>query len=1162
MELLGVTVWTRTSWRNVQSEKMRLKPLGILVILFLSGYCDARPQKDATGSQESRAQEKGEERLPLEEKNISASQTVRGNNSGQTSNGNREFKDLQDMDQSLRTVATQLLNVTNPDESNTNVESKTVNDGPSKLLSVGKSEKVKKTENIVSKEKPEESSSLIKEINSEISNLESMGVSFGRPVNSKFGYFESGHPGQAMAITEEELEKELSGIRETTVTKNVPTTSGGISTWILLNPPSTTPKTEQEVEKKIEKKPESQPQPIIKSTATIQKVEQSSKIEPKPTATIEKVQAQTTSEKNSQTTSKVVPASTRRTTAIPRPDRIMPSTEKVDKQITTTTTTRSRIPTDKIESITTPRITTTKKVNIPSRTTVKTKVSIGYGSSTTPRPSSTKIMRPNFSKPNKQPSRTTTQNPASVKTDNTSSPKIEKVTFRPVQMISTSKPERPMFINKIKASVLTEMQKSTTIPPATITPKIQHTASNFTGSDLVEVPMKIKTEGSKVNNVLKVQLKKPVDETTTIEIEPIKVNTPVLNIEKVEKVDKVNKDTKKISKTQETNEQVQEVLNNSQIDLKFDFNPELTKVHMESSTEVGTTSTTKRPRHSSNKRKKNKVRRRKPLTSTTLSTSTTSASTTLAESYEISTESNVIENSIQESKVEPETNLANATKKTKKPLQKPISTQIYNFLSREVMPSFGVMSLVGLGLGLASYFLYPFGGVITRRNYDVEPNYKYNLDEYGGNYGQNEEEVFSKVLQGMTNHDSKFGGIKDYENNYYRYQHYDGPYVDPKATKNTDQRYPTSVAPSYGPIENAYDLKYRNTEFKYPDVPTTSNYYDRQKQEFAATNDATGNPQFVVGNVPKEYSTFEKKAGDQTNSNHRDKENVQTTFEQNIAQNYNFPKNPVNLPQNFAQPEAQALRVEGPYEEIQISPTAVAVEHGPRALKVKRSADLQNMKLSRKTRESVIQIIPSKSEMEMEEKEMENEENLSNEILDILDSVIPGSEAEKKHKDKEVLHKINEHVKAEKKKHDEKLKSHEKHDHTEKIEAASKLQDEATTSTPAEKRADTTSMEASREESTQASSTSKYESTTYKFTEDSEEDEEDVKDNEDTTVEPSDDITTEKSENEHEEGYTVFGFVKRIAEIKFRLGLTILKHASEGFARYLGHVQKRINGEE
>ncbi|XP_055304010.1 uncharacterized protein LOC129569277 [Sitodiplosis mosellana] len=102
------------------------------------------------------------------------------------------------------------------------------------------------------------------------------------------------------------------------------------------------------------------------------------------------------------------------------------------------------------------------------------------------------------------------------------------------------------------------------------------------------------------------------------------------------------------------------------------------------------------------------------------------------------------------------------TKQPSKVKEKPISTTIYNYLSREVMPSVGILGAGILITGIASYFLSPFGAL--RRSYDeatdrqdnIDNIYSVNNEEYaseGGDNGQHEEEVFSKFLAGMPMRD-------------------------------------------------------------------------------------------------------------------------------------------------------------------------------------------------------------------------------------------------------------------------------------------------------------------------------------------------------------------------------------------------------------------------
>ncbi|KAK4886379.1 hypothetical protein RN001_002650 [Aquatica leii] len=123
-----------------------------------------------------------------------------------------------------------------------------------------------------------------------------------------------------------------------------------------------------------------------------------------------------------------------------------------------------------------------------------------------------------------------------------------------------------------------------------------------------------------------------------------------------------------------------------------------------------TTMSSKKRRTTISKKKKNKIRRRRPSLEKTA---------------------------------------ANNTKLATK--EKPIGTQIYNYLSREIMPTVGV-GIVGLMVtaGLASYFLYPFGPV--RRSYDIDRKDKQGVYYYNDEYmpgGISEEEAIGKVIAGM-----------------------------------------------------------------------------------------------------------------------------------------------------------------------------------------------------------------------------------------------------------------------------------------------------------------------------------------------------------------------------------------------------------------------------
>jgi len=160
--------------------------------------------------------------------------------------------------------------------------------------------------------------------------------------------------------------------------------------------------------------------------------------------------------------------------------------------------------------------------------------------------------------------------------------------------------------------------------------------------------------------------------------------------------------------------------------------------------------TTKRPKRPSSGNKKNKKkkknRRRRPTKKTTTAVATTKP----------------------ESKIGHDGNMS-------KPGQNGISTKIYNYLAREVMPSVSV-GIIGLVVtaGLAGLFLYPFGGGVAARRHDEhlgphsrlppDRNYYYERDyppmatEGSTNNGKAEEEVIGQVFAGMQHQpETRFG---------------------------------------------------------------------------------------------------------------------------------------------------------------------------------------------------------------------------------------------------------------------------------------------------------------------------------------------------------------------------------------------------------------------
>lgn len=236
-----------------------------------------------------------------------------------------------------------------------------------------------------------------------------------------------------------------------------------------------------------------------------------------------------------------------------------------------------------------------------------------------------------------------------------------------------------------------------------------------------------------------------------------------------------SKPTKKKNKNkQKTSTTIAPIVNESAL---LPMEPKEQEIELEVSTPA---TTTKKPKRSSTK-KKNKTKKRKttkPKPETAVSQVKTSNKT--------------------------------KSTKTKKPatsLTGPITSQLYSYFSREVMPSVGV-GMLGLAslVGIAGYFLYPFATPV-RRTFEVDKKddiYRHNAEEYGneGN-GQAEEEMLGTVLAGMPAHS----------------KHKLNPYAGQTAHVN---RYPT---------KKEQDLRYRHVASSYE--PNYNVRYPQQKTGIA-----------------------------------------------------------------------------------------------------------------------------------------------------------------------------------------------------------------------------------------------------------------------------------------------------------------------------------------
>ncbi|XP_049840928.1 uncharacterized protein LOC126291459 [Schistocerca gregaria] len=136
----------------------------------------------------------------------------------------------------------------------------------------------------------------------------------------------------------------------------------------------------------------------------------------------------------------------------------------------------------------------------------------------------------------------------------------------------------------------------------------------------------------------------------------------------------------------------------------------------------------------------------------------------------------------------------NATRPAGNKEKRPLSTRIYNYLAREVMPSVGV-GLIGLVVtaGLAGLMLYPFGGgVAARRTYEEEEaTHRLRYPHQGGFLyyegagpdGKPEEAVLREVFEGMAPADEPISS-----------------YHQPQASDDSDGTYSYSA----GPVASGY----------------------------------------------------------------------------------------------------------------------------------------------------------------------------------------------------------------------------------------------------------------------------------------------------------------------------------------------------------------------
>lgn len=325
---------------------------------------------------------------------------------------------------------------------------------------------------------------------------------------------------------------------------------------------------------------------------------------------------------------------------------------------------------------------------------------------------------------------------------------------------------------------------------------------------------------------------------------------------------------------------------------------------IESTDETSTTetsTTTKRTRRpGTKKKKKNKNRRRRPSKP----------------------------EDAAESKITQDSNNLVSTKIEGHP-NRPLSTRIYNYLAREVMPSVGV-GIVGLVLtaGLAGLFLYPFGGGIARRNYEkgTTPQNKYYYTDYVPHREDQtniaEEKIFTPSAS--LNHNSYVSSFDSkYNPSKYRYEHDYGASVNgyaneystlPDSVKNPD--YPLTDDSKY------YSMDPVSSQYKLTEV-------DKYKDDY---KDETNYPSLT------EYTSYTNAASVGTRGTYENLDLSQNDTKEEDKSDKSQPEFSalVGSPQFTNTDFVGSVSLTGSYGTEGQKTGALASEHGPRALRNKR----------------------------------------------------------------------------------------------------------------------------------------------------------------------------------------------------------------------------------
>lgn len=464
---------------------------------------------------------------------------------------------------------------------------------------------------------------------------------------------------------------------------------------------------------------------------------------------------------------------------------------------------------------------------------------------------------------------------------------------------------------------------------------------------------------------------------------------------------------------------------------------------------------------------------------------------------------------------------------TRKP-EKPITTQIYNYLAREVMPSVGV-GLVGLVVtaGLATYFL---GGPLTalRRSYDISnrrDDIAYDRSDDFGNI-QNEEEMFGKVIAGMPENSAYRNNIRvsSYRPKVQQYSGY-SQYAQQSPKYAAQQQQPQLRYRNIDPYQNSYQTPSQNQQ--YPQ------YYQQQIQAKSSIVDygnqqAAQNPQPAA---PQQPATQNNQIGSKFNIDAIDITTsqpaptaappVSSDYDETYYQSY-FPQQDDQQQPQPQQPTAEVTVEQQSMQEVEPAPQAEA-QRSEKITIVQAQSVPSNHRIEGSQQHAELPKPEALTGISHSDEEYQN--SIANAIMSQKNQFVVGSVIA------ENFEENNPSI----------VPEHGPRRRRNAVKAAKSLDDNEIDRDDEPKREDETS-------------TSKAEETTAKVEQETSSSL--PVDETASSVETSSQYPTYNIENTQN---NIFNLFRRIIDMKLRLGLNFLQNATVAFQHYLKGVEKRVN---